>query len=86
MSLDAIAALLGHYAGDLVKSRLGCRSSSGVVLFGSRVGEGSAEEAEAPLLGKRPALAEDNRHVRVADLDRREELGDPARRDVLELE
>ena len=44
--------------------------------------KGGSEPTEAPLLGKRAGLAEDDRDVRVADLDRGEELGNPGWLDV----
>jgi hypothetical protein len=87
MSLEAIAALLGHYAGDPVKgSHLRPSTSTSMVCFRLKIGESSSEPAEAPLLCERAALAESNRDVWIADLDRSEKLGNPAGLYVLELE
>ena len=45
-----------------------------------------AEESIRPLLSERTRVAEDDGHLRVADLHRPEEVGHEAARDVLELE
>jgi hypothetical protein len=53
---------------------------------GLDVGESSSEETGGPLLGQWPGLAKDDRHGRVANLNTGQQLGDEARRHMLELE
>jgi len=57
-----------------------------VVLVALRERECGTEEAEGPLLCQGARLGEDDGHGGIADQDSREQLGDEARGDMLELE